>query len=300
MKSKTIKWMIIGLLLFGLSACSTAEPTVDLNVMNTMVAQNVQLTQMAGELTAIVAQQSATPAATNTSSATKTPRPTATETPTSTPLNGYVLTFDADTNCRLGPGTTYGRAAVVLAGTQLQAIARSEDGEFFYVRYFDTTNHYCWVWKGTSYHQGDVKTVPVFTAVPTKEPTITPTSAAGFTVVYESLQSCNNGSTLSYAPRFTITNTGYLTWQSVKITVVDSSTGTTLVHSNNAFTGYLGCSVAQSEGDLVTNEYSLVSSYNPGEFSYDPTGHTLTVTVSVFSEKNQTGTVVSRAITVTP
>jgi len=296
MKSKTIKWIIIGLLLFGLSACSTAEPTVDLNVMNTLVAQNVQLTQMAGELTAIVAQQSATPAATNTPNATKTPRPTATETMTPTAINGLVLTFDQATNCRTGPGTNYGIAATVDAGTQLQALARSEDGEFFYVRYFDTSNHYCWVWKGTSYQQGNINWVPVYTTVPTKEPSITPTSAAGFTVTYESLQSCSG----TYSPRFNIINTGYMTWQSIKIVVVDSSTSTTVTHTANAFTGYLGCSVAQTQGDLTTNESGLVSAYNPGEFSYDPTGHTLTVTVSLYSEKNQSGTVVSRAITVTP
>jgi len=296
MKFIQIKWILTGILLFGLSACATAEPTIDPNVLNTMVAQNVQLTQMSGTLTAIIAQQSATPAATKTPNATNTPRPTATETATATPLDGYVLTFDADTNCRLGPGTNYGRAALVPAGTQLQAIARSEDGEFFYVRFFDTTNHYCWVWKGTSYQQGNINWVPVYTAVPTKEPTITPTSAAGFTVAYESIQSCSG----AYSLRFNIVNTGFMTWQSIKITVVDSSTSTTVTHTANEFTGYQGCGVAQTQGDLTTNESGLVSSYNPGEFSYDPTGHTLTVTVSLYSEKNQAGTVVSRALTVTP
>ncbi len=279
-----------------LGACAPAVPTADPAMQSTISALNAQLTQSAAELDALVAALSATPEATNTPAVTNTPRPTQTPQATNTPLNGLLLTFDATTNCRIGPGTNYPIETSVEAGTQLQALGRSEDGEFFYVRAFDTTNHYCWVWKGTSYQTGSVNWVPVMTTQPTKMPSITPTSGAGFTAVYKSLQSCSG----KYYLNFDIRNTGYLTWQSIKITIVDAATSTTVVHSVGNFTGYEGCNVAHQEGDLVTGESGPVSSYNPGELAYDPTGHVLNVTVSLYSEKGNAGTVVTRTLSVTP
>jgi len=296
MKKRNLLWSIALLVVLTLGACAPAAPTPDPAVEATISALNQQLTQSAAELEALAAQLSATPEATNTSAVTNTPRATQTEQPTSTPLNELLLTFDATTNCRTGPGTYYPIETSVAAGTQLQALGRSEDGEFFYVRAFDTTNHYCWVWKGTSYQTGSINWVPVLTAQPTKMPTITPTSGAGFTAVYKSLQSCSG----KYYLNFDIRNTGFLTWQSIKITVVDAATSTTVVHTAGGFTGYEGCSVAHAEGDLVTGESGPVSTYSPGEFAYDPTGHALTVTVSLFSEKANAGTVVTRTLSVTP
>ena len=79
-----------------------------------------------------------------------------------------------------------------------------------------------------------------------------------------------------------------------------AATSTTVTHTANKFTGYTGCSVSIDEGDFVTGESGPVSTYLPGEFSYDPTGHALTVTVSLYSEKGNAGTVVTRTLSVTP
>lgn len=296
MKTKLIVWMLTSVLVVSLCACATQVPTVDSNALGTIVAQNVQLTQLAGTLTAVVAQQSATPEVTNTSSFTKTPRPSPTITLTPTPLTGLWLTFDQDTNCRYGPGTSYGISATIGAGERLQAIAQSEDGEFYYVRYFDTSNHYCWVWKQTAYQSGTTNIVPVYTVQPTNTPTITPTSDAGFTVKYNSLQTCSS----EYSLLLTVTNTGYLTWQSIKIVIVDATAGVTDTHTSNKFTGYSGCSISQDQADLTTGEYGLVSNYSPGQFTYDPTGHTLNVAVSLYSEDGNTGTVMTKSFTFTP
>lgn len=296
---KTWKTITISIVLaLALSACAanTATPTMDPAAASTIEALNLQVTQIASTLNAIIAEKSATPKPTNTSAVTSTPSFTATPSETATPLSGVWLNFDAATNCRYGPATTFGIAATVDAGVQLQALARSQDGEFFYVRYFDTSNHYCWVWKGTSYKTGNENSLPVFTAQPTYAPTITPTSAASFNVSYNSLQTCSN----RYFLVFNITNTGNTTWQSVKIVIVDSTQGVTVTHTSNYFSGYSGCSLTKEESDLTTGEPGQATSFNPGEFSYDPTGHTLLATISVYSEKNQTGTVMSRVIPVAP
>lgn len=297
MKTKWIKLIFTCMLIFTLSACAAPlEPTVDANALGTIVAQNVQLTQLAATLTEVIAQQSATPAATATPNVTATFTPTPTETATPTKLSGVWLTLDQTTNCRLGPGTYYPVAATIEAGNQLQAIARSEDGEWFYLRYFDTSNHYCWIWRQTSYLTGDPNWVPMYTTQPTATTTITPTSAAGFTVSYNSLQTCSS----KYALSLNLKNTGWQTWQSIKIVIVDNTTGTTVTHTADKFTGYTGCNVTQDQGDLTTNETGLVTSYNPGEFTYDPTGHLLGITVSLYSEKGQAGTVITKSISATP
>ncbi len=298
MKTKRILWSSLLIVALVLSACSAnqAAPTMDAAAASTIEALNLQVTQIASTLNAIIAEKSATPKPTNTPAVTATPTLTPEPTLTSTPLEGVWLTFDSATNCRLGPATTYGIAATVDAGVQLQALARSQDNEFFYVRYFDTSNHYCWVWKGTSYKTGNQNALPVYTAQPTYAPTITPTSAASFNVTYNSLQTCSS----KYFLVFNITNTGNATWQSVKIVITDSTQNVTVTHTSNYFTGYSGCSLTKQESDLTTGEPGQATTFSPGEFSYDPTGHSLLATISVYSEKNQTGTVMSRVIPVTP
>ncbi len=294
---KIIPSMMCAVLVIALlSACAPAAPTEDPGALATIVAQSVQLTQLSASLTEVVAKQSATPAVTKTpfSTATLTMTPTITMTPTQE--SGLWLTFDQNTNCRYGPGTSFSIAALVEAGTKLQAIAQSEDGEFYYVRYFDTSNHYCWVWKQTAYQSGTTNVVPVYTTVPSATPSITPTAAAGFTVSYKSLQSCSG----KYYLLLSIKNTGYLTWQSIKITATDNTNNTTVTHSSDNFTAYAACGIGLQQGDLTTNEPGDVATYNPGEFSYDPTGHNLTVTISLFSEKGNAGTVVTKTIAVNP
>jgi hypothetical protein len=298
MKNKWIMLLFSGVMIAALSGCSLSQatPTTDPGVLNTIVAQSIQLTQMAGTLTAVIAQESATPKATFTPSFTATLASTPTETTTPTLESGVWLLFDNDTNCRSGPGTSYPIITKIDAGNKLQAIARSEGDEFFYVRYFDTANHYCWVWKGTSYVTGNTHAVPMYTTVPTKAPSITPTVESGFNVSYKSLQTCSS----KYSLLFNVMNTGNITWKSIKIVVQDNTKGVTVTHTSNSFTGYTGCNVTQTQSDLATGEPGLVSTYNPGEFSFDPTGDSLTITVSLYSSIDNSGTVVSKTFSIKP
>jgi hypothetical protein len=295
MKMK-FRWMIVCALIMAITACTTTptQSAADEAMLGTIVALNVQLTQSAATLTSVVAQQSATPEKTNTPMRTATYTPTITLTPT--PLSGVWLTFDQDTNCRSGPGTYYMKVATVEAGNKLQALARSTDGNFYYVRYFDTSNHYCWVTKDTSYHTGNPNSLQVYTVEPTKTVTLTPTTEAGFLVSYSSLQSCNS----EYFLNFNVTNVGYTMWQSIKIVIVDNTSKVTVTSTADTFTGYAGCGASQIQGDLTTGEVGLVSSYSPGQFTYDPTGHSLAVTVSVYSGKGNSGTVLTKSFSVTP
>jgi hypothetical protein len=295
MKTNLIKTIVAGVLILSVSACATpVQPTIDSASLGTIVAQSVQLTQAAATLTAVIAQESATPLVTNTPippTATATLEPSVTPTP-----SGAWLTMNQNTNCRSGPATYYSISMTLNQGTTVEGIARSPLNDFVYVRVIDTSVHYCWVYKQATTYTYDLSRLAQYTAVPTNTPTITPTSAAGFSLGYDSLAACSG----NYSLRLIIKNTGYLTWQSIKIVIVDSSAGVTLTSSADNFTGYDGCNVAQAQNDLSTGESGLVSNFTSSPFTYNPDGHPLVITVSLYSEKGLSGTVISQSMSVTP
>jgi hypothetical protein len=295
MKTKSIKIIAASMLILALSACTTpTQPTIDSASLGTIVAQDVQLTQAAATLTSVIAQESATPLATNTPilpTNTATPEPSVTPTP-----SGAWLTMNQNTNCRQGPATFWPIIMTLNQGTSVEGIARSTVNDFVYVRVIDTSVHYCWVYSPATTYTYDLSRLAQYTPVPTTTPTITPTSAAGFSLSYDSLATCSS----DYSLRLLVKNTGYLTWQSIKIVIVDSAAGVTLISSADNFTGYDGCTVAQTQGDLTTGESGLVSNFDSAPFTYNPKGHPLVVTVSLYSEKGQSGTVISKSLSVTP
>jgi hypothetical protein len=294
MKTKRILLAIVFVFATGLSACTTAEPTVDNNMLGTIVAQSIQLTQAAQALTSVVAQQSDTPVATLTPIP---PTSTATLEPSLTPTQaGVWLTTTANTNCRQGPATYWPIILTLGQGTQVEGIARSTANDFFYVRVIDTAIHYCWVYGPATVSNVDTARLQAYTPVPTDTPTITPTSAANFTVSYVDMTACSG----SYLVTLNIKNVGFLTWQSIKMVIVDSSKSVTLTSTADNFTGYSACSAVQTQGDLATNESGEISNYPSAPFTFDPKGDSLSITVYLYSEKGLSGTVVSKTIGVTP
>jgi hypothetical protein len=281
-------------LVLGLSACaSTATPTVDSAYLDTIVAQSVQLTQAINMLTQVAVQQSATPLATVTPIPTNTPTIEPSITPTQ---KGVWVTTTANTNCRQGPATFWPIIMTLGQGTTVEGIARSMDNSFLYVRVIDSSVHYCWVYAAATVANTDVTRLQQYTAVPTDTPTITATNPAGFTLSYESLSSCSG----KYGLRLNIKNIGNTTWQSIKIVVVDNTQSRTFTAAMDEFSAYSGCTKDTIQGDLTTNETAVVSNYEVAPFSYDPTNDSLTVTVSLFSQKGQSGTVISKSISVKP
>jgi hypothetical protein len=201
-----------------------------------------------------------------------------------------------NTNCRQGPQTTWPIILTLDQGTQVQAIGTSPDGNYTFLKVLDTAVHYCWVWNQSISFSGNTAALPKMTPLPTITPSITPTPAPSFTLSYSSLTSCSG----KYALRLLITNTGYLTWKSIKIVITDNTKGSTSTFSSDEFIGYSGCSIDQQQSDLTNGEYGIVTNYNPGQFSYNPSGHALLVAVSLYSEDGLSGTVITNSLAVTP
>ena len=265
--------------------------------ISTIVAIQVAQTQLAGTMGAGnggvptvegLGQQPSEPTLTPT--ITLTPEPSLTPTP-----EGVWLTVVENTNCRKGPGKVYDYVSTIKTGQQVQAVGRSPDNQYYYVQNING-NGYCWLWVQYSTLTGNTGILPVFTPAPTPTFTVTPSPAPGISVSFVQVTTCGP----QYALRLMVRNTGSVTWQSVKVTIVDNDTATTFVHSLDQFRGYAGCPEDLTQEDLTPGEEGVISNVNPGQFNYDPTGHSLNVTVTVYSENGLAGQSYSTAFNLTP
>jgi hypothetical protein len=263
-----------------------------------MVALRVEQTQLAGTLAAV--EQFITPTLepgmptyteTLTPTLTLTPEPTNTSTPA-----GVWLTITQNTNCRVGPAAYYRLVTSLTAGQTVEATGKNPYNDYFYVVNPDNPNSFCWVWGQYATVAGSTDILPVYTAQPTATPTNTPTVAPGLALDYVGLDSCSG----AYYVKIRVLNTGSTTWKSVKLVIKDNDTSTTLTNQSDTFTSYSGCSVSTNQKDLTLGEEGEIANYSAGKFTYDPTGHSLTITVTVYSADSRVGTAVSNSIKVTP
>jgi hypothetical protein len=303
---RTLLFAIILLFTVSLTACnfpiggSTGESE---SAAQTAIALNVALTQFAATQTAAVppvVEPSATVAMPT--SEPYTPTPSMTAEPTATPTQGGVwLTVQENTNCRSGPGSMFSFMGLINAGQQVEAVGRSTINDYFYIKNPTNYSDYCWLWSRYSTVAGDTSILPVFTPQPTPTPAVTPTNTKApedFSVKYLDTQKCDP----FYGIQLYVVNTGSTTWQSIRVTLVDNTASKTYTHKNNLFFGTDGCvkDVTNAQGDLTTGESSRVALVDDGEFNYNPSGHSFTATVIMYSADGNLGTSVTRTINFTP
>ncbi|MBI5936150.1 MAG: SH3 domain-containing protein [Chloroflexi bacterium] len=167
-----MKKLLYALALFALtlSACNipVAQEPGGLSVGDqaaTLVAQT---------LTA-VAQENQVPLASPTAGENLIPQATPTLAPNSTPTagniavtltagtpNATILTVDANTNCREGPGTSYTIVIQLVPGTQYQMIGRTADNKYWIVTEIGKATQ-CWVPAEFSNAFGNVNLLAVVT-----------------------------------------------------------------------------------------------------------------------------------------
>jgi hypothetical protein len=289
------------ILVLGLAGCNfpIANNTSD-SAMQTAVALNVALTQVAATLTAlapggqvITTEPPVVEVATNTPEFTPTITETLAPTFTLTP-EGVWLLVNENTNCRSGPGTNFDRITTINKGENVQAVAASTISGYYYVKN-PYANNYCWLWSEFSTVSGNTTILPVYTPQPT--PTVaSPTPQADFSLSYISLEHCPP----QWAIVVNIVNTGSITWESVIMTIKDKSTTDVFTHQSTEFRGTSACDLGPSQADLTAGESSYLANVNPGQFNYNPSGHELKITVTLYSKNNYTGTSVTKTLTVTP
>ncbi|HQK05405.1 MAG TPA: hypothetical protein PK558_05410 [Anaerolineaceae bacterium] len=296
---------VIALLLsISLSACNLPINAGHSGAISqTEIALNVALTQFAASQTAAV-PPTAEPTATVAipTAAPEVLSPPNTPEPAFTPTRGGVwLTVQENTNCRSGPGSLFDFMGLINAGQQVEAVARSTVGEYYYIKNPTSYSDYCWLWSRYTTIAGDTGTLPVFTPQPSPTPKVTPTftkAPADFFVKYLNTQTCSG----LYGIQLYIENTGSTTWQSIRVRLDDNTSAVTTNHKNNYFFGTDGCvkDLSNRQGDLTPGEYSRVALVDDGELSYNPSGHSFTAQVTLYSGDDQTGVSVTKTITFTP
>ena len=296
--------LIFFILSLTLSSCSLAAVISPLQnpAVQTSVADSVKRTLVAATLTAIptVTSFPGTP-----TPIPPTPTLTFTPFPTFTPtLEGTWLTITEETNCRNGPAVVYAEQSLLPAGTLVEVMARNPENDFYYVRNPSNFAEYCWVWSKYTSLVTKSAYLPVITAFPSPTPlvSITPTfTAANFTVSYDKLLLGCSG---NYAIQLYVENTGSIIWRSIRVVLTDTTFQRTFFHSLDIFRGVKAnaCNIDtdHAQGDLAPGEGSLVACINSGQFNYDPTGHSFTIKVTLYSKDGWSGTSAVKTITLTP
>jgi hypothetical protein len=262
---------ILVILAILISGCSTPTATPDVAgtiAVNVAVAQTAAVIQTGAALTEIAKVPTETPtlepALLNTATTTYTPTP-----------KKAMLTLTRDTYCRTGVLSSFPSVELLTKGQTVEVIAINPTNDSYYVNAPHHTATRCWVWGQYATLEGDQAILPVFTSIPTATATFTPKPSANFTASVASMENCGG----DYYFRFYVKNTGAFVWESIQIGLYDSTTKTSTSHTDVTFTDYAACAAGLSQGDLTSGEYSYVAAYNPGQFTYDPTGHSITATI---------------------
>jgi hypothetical protein len=281
----SIAW-IMTVSLIALSACNPPMPGPSPTPVDLQATLDFML---ASTLTAAVTD---TPAFTATPS--ETPLPSLTPTPSVTPSPlAPLVSVSGNTNCRTGNATVYDLVFIMMVGQTAEVVGRDAYGQYWVIQDPSHPTRSCWLWGHYATVTGDWSALPIVTPPPSPTP---PPNPPGFTATYLSVTHCAP----DYAFRFQVNNTGSITWESIRIVVTDNTTATTFTHILDSFRSYNGCGLESSVLSLAPGAGTVVANVNPGQFSYNPAGHSITATVTVCSANGLGGTCLNQTINFTP
>jgi hypothetical protein len=292
------------ILILAMLACQTSpsgnvqpQPTLDLDAAIAATAN------AARTLTALVSTPVPSLAPSQTFTATTIPSetPTATLAFTATP-EIPMISVSVSTNCRNGPGKIYDYQGALSVGKTVEVLAGEPTGKYWYIQNPEPEldgDQFCWVWGEYATITGDVSILPIYTPPPTPTATSTPNytmtalsptskpantaSPASFVVGFSGLDTCSSAWWVDVKVR----NNGTVTFTSMSIVIKDMFNNTTFDIKSNGFTDRNGCGSDGFSNDLDPGDIIFISG---PEFSYDPTGHNLKVTLTMCTNSGQKGT----------
>ena len=290
MRKSTPILLSVSTLLIVSMACALPAPTQDINalgtaIMGTMVSAG---TQTAMAVIPVDMVDTPTPAQTfapqlpaASPTATLSPAPIFTAT-SLVPLIGVTVA----TNCRVGPGKVYDRVGALLVGQVAEVVGRNDIGNYWYIRNPNQSNGFCWLWGEYATVTGNYAALPVYTPPPT------PTPVPAFEAAYDGLETC-----AGWWVDIELTNTGGIAFESLSITVGDTTNEQVFSTFVDRFTNLDGCLDVSSNDVLNPGATRTVSS---SPFPYDLRGHRLRAILTLCSRDGLNGTCVSREIAFTP
>jgi len=205
----------------------------------------------------------AAPPASDTPEVTDTPSLTPTITDTPTPEVAMIYS-SANTNCRVGPGTSFAAIYTVNEGTEVEAVAQGPYGEFWYIKHPDQPSTICAMWSKYATPSGPYELLPIWTPMPTPTP-----KGLDFTISYHKYLDCGG----PWGVQYRIDNIGSKTLESWTSSVTDHTGGSNpQVWTDDKFYDYSTCVSTGVQEDLTTGEAYYVFSY----FFGDPKNHKIT------------------------
>ena len=289
---KSVMWMCTLLVIISLAACAT-QPIATIAVSDTQTAETVIPTN-----TAIIPTMTATPEPTVTPSPTATIEPTSSEVVTEPAATAALatdvfLTLAENTVCRTGPATVYQSVDTIPAGLRVHAVGRlNNENIYFFIENPNNPETHCWVFGQGATVEGNSGSLLYIALLPSP----TPFTDADFTVTYSNIKQCGD----DYSFSFRVNNTHSTVWQSIRVHIVDVKTKVTADYASNRFEESLDCHLDNYQGDLAKGERAFITPYNPGHFDYRPWGGTFLLRVTLCTEKDYSGTCLTREITVKP
>lgn len=295
MPKTILKVLISSVLLLILVACAPGQPTTDLNVINTAIAQTVAAATRTAELgIPVTGEGTATPTPTVTlrvPTVTEIVLPTATPSLTSTPvptLPGVpYVRVSVPTNCRVGPGTVYDRVGGLLLGEVAQVVGRHATRDYWVIENPNRSGT-CWLWGEYATVTGDTSALPVLVPPPT------PTLAPGFTAEFALLEACPG---TGFWVDLELENSGGTTYRSIAMTVRNLNNGEVTTFYSDDFTDRYDCDTTETFDTLPAGDERLVSS---PYFNNNPKGSEMRATVTLCSNTGQSGTCSTEVFTFTP
>ena len=300
MPKTNLSLLLVSMLLIVSQACAPRAPaTSDPSTIDTAIAQTLAAaaTQTADQGVPVTGPD------TPTAIASPSPEPL-TQTPTALVLPSPVFTPTAGTpqirvviptNCRQGPGVAYARVGGLQPGQVAEIVGRHAERNYWIIRE-PNRNVVCWLWGEYATVTGDTDALPIYTPPPppTSTPTPTATPAPSFTASYDGLESCTG---VGWWVEFQLQNSGGIPFESLSVTVSDTTSDTVLSQVADSFLNRNGCNETDTRNDLPAGTSRIISS---PVFTYDPSGRALRALITLCSGPGQTGACMTQDISFTP
>ena len=292
--------LLVSVLFIAVQGCAPAVPsTPNPNAIDTAIAQTLAAapTQTSAPGIPVTGNESPTaaptfspPVPTPTPLELLSPSPVFTATAAAVPQ----VSVSTPTNCRVGPGIAYERVGGLQIGQVAEVVGRNATGNYWVIRNPERPNQLCWLWGQFATVTGNTGTLPVYTPPPTPTPLPTNTPSPSFAASYNGIENCTG---TGWWAEFQLENTGGIPFESISLTVRDTTNETVLSQYADTFTNRNGCNETDTRENLASGNTLVVSS---PIFNYDPKGRALRATITLCSSPGQNGMCVTQVVNFTP
>jgi hypothetical protein len=205
-----------------------------------------------------------------------------------------MVSVSKETNCRVGPDTSFTRLSGLLPGVMAEVVGLDTSGQYYYIRNHQDSQNFCWLWGYYATLAGDGSNLPRFTPMPTPTITITPTPVPNFSILSQEIDGC-----VGSFVEVSVKNTGSTVWSSGSVISKDTVTNfTTSETKSDDFYEVNGCVYASAiQGDLAPGEIGFLQG---SDFIAPVAGHPILVTVKLCTQNLLAGTCMTKEITFTP